>query len=199
MTICSQPPADTDAGPLLVRTAELRRLEVLAALERNPAVSQHTVAARLATGVSTVNGDLQRGIGAGWITVQGDNHMEKRYFLTDSGREELQRLRRRWVREVLGLIDTLETQLAEVLDALGRLGTTDLVVAGPPPVRDMVERARRRFPDTAPPVSDELPGRADDVSAATVGTLLLIGAADPAVVADLTAQAQRIGYSLRRL
>src|SRR5512142_2494352 len=71
---------------------EMRELNLLQELEKNPAVSQRELSNKFGIALGVTNACLKRMARRGWIRITGLNHRNVRYLLTPQGFAEKARL-----------------------------------------------------------------------------------------------------------
>ncbi len=77
---------------LLRPPQDMRELNLLEELEKNPVVSQRELSQKFGIALGVTNACLKRMIRMGWIRITGFNHHKIGYYLTPKGHEEKSRL-----------------------------------------------------------------------------------------------------------
>jgi DNA-binding MarR family transcriptional regulator len=106
-------------------------LGVLDAVERNPAVTQRSVARELGIALGLANAYLRRCVRKGLIKVSQVPRRRYAYFLTPQGFAEKSRLTATYLADSFSLFRAARTQCGDMFAAAGARGQKRLVLVGP--------------------------------------------------------------------
>ncbi len=107
-----------------------RVMHILEEIERDPDVSQATLAAQLDVAVGTVNWLLKRFIEKGYVKVKRLQRRKLRYIITPEGLAFRARLTINYIDTSLRLYRRVRQQVAEQLQSVQQNGYTQIIIRG---------------------------------------------------------------------
>ena len=109
---------------------ELRELELLEALAKDPEARQVDLATRLGVAVGTVNWLLKRLVTKGYVKVKRIGRWQWRYLITPRGFAEKARLARQYLQSSMRVYRRTRKEASRLLSTLRKAGFADVRVEG---------------------------------------------------------------------
>lgn len=118
-------------------THRVRDLNLLEEIERDPDISQATLATRLGVAVGTVNWHLKRLIARGYVKVKKAERRKLRYLITPEGISLRAKLAVAYVENSMALYRQTRVKAIEALAAARREGHLSVRIAGEGDIADV--------------------------------------------------------------
>jgi DNA-binding MarR family transcriptional regulator len=109
---------------------EMRELELLQELEKNPIISQRELSNKFGIALGVTNACLKRMVRRGWIRITGFNHHKIGYYLTPKGFAEKAKLTLHMVSWTVKHYSTLKEIIAKKILEMQKAGIKRVVFYG---------------------------------------------------------------------
>ncbi len=109
---------------------EMRELNLLQELEKNPIISQRELSNKFGIALGVTNACLKRMVGRGWIRITGFNHRKIGYYLTPRGFAEKTKLSLHLISWTIGHYSSLKDIIGSKLLEMQRIGVERIVFYG---------------------------------------------------------------------
>jgi DNA-binding MarR family transcriptional regulator len=116
---------------------ELRELNLLDELERNPICSQRELSRRFKMALGVTNSCLKEMVRKGWVRIRGLDHRKSGYFLTPDGEVEKTRLSQHLLSWRVEHYSALKTTIEKILNDMVSLGMKRVVFYGVGPAMEV--------------------------------------------------------------
>lgn len=111
-------------------TKQLRDLQLLEEISRDPTLSQRKLSQRIGVALGVINACLKKMIDRRLIRVEGANHKRVAYYLTPEGISEKARLNYYFIQHVIGYYSALKNSISGRLSALSEAGHKRIICYG---------------------------------------------------------------------
>ncbi|MFN2195138.1 MAG: winged helix-turn-helix transcriptional regulator [Anaerolineales bacterium] len=120
-----------------MQTETRRQMELLEEIERDPDISQATLAAQLGVAVGTVNWHLKRLISKGYVKVKRAQRRKLRYIITPEGLAFRARLTVNYVEQSMRLYRRLRQRVRDLLAEVREAGMNEVRIVGEGDIADI--------------------------------------------------------------
>jgi DNA-binding MarR family transcriptional regulator len=120
-----------------MQTETRRQMELLEEIERDPDISQASLAAQLGVAVGTVNWHLKRLISKGYVKVKRAQRRKLRYIITPEGLAFRARLTVNYVEQSLRLYRRVRLRVRELLAEVREAGFNTVRIEGEGDIADI--------------------------------------------------------------
>jgi DNA-binding MarR family transcriptional regulator len=120
-----------------MQTETRRQMELLEEIERDPDISQATLAAQLGVAVGTVNWHLKRLISKGYVKVKRAQRRKLRYIITPEGLAFRARLTVNYVEQSMRLYRRVRQRVRELLAEVREAGMNEVRIVGEGDIADI--------------------------------------------------------------
>jgi DNA-binding MarR family transcriptional regulator len=111
-------------------TAALRSLKVLEEIEKNPTISQRSLAKKLGVALGVANACVHTLVRKGFIKIRGKNNRSITYHLTKKGLLHKSMLAMEWTKNTIDFYREARQQIAHKLNVLSLSGVKRVVLFG---------------------------------------------------------------------
>lgn len=120
-----------------MQTETRRQIELLEEIERDPDISQASLAVQLGVAVGTVNWHLKRMVEKGYVKVKRARRRKLRYIITPEGLAFRARLTVNYVEQSMRLYRRVRMRVRELLDETQEAGYSSVYLNGEGDIADI--------------------------------------------------------------